>query len=320
LSEPRRILVVRRDNIGDLVCTTPLFSALRSRFPRAWIGALVNSYNATVLDRNPDLDQVIVYSKLKHLDPGQSALGVLAHRLRSLWMLRRQRLDAIILATPQFVPRTLALARLLKPARIVGGAESEGHEVERVFALARPLGIEPPIPPLKVVPDPVLVAKAANVLPAGRLKVAVQISTRRPAQQWPAERFAELIERLHASGAHAMLLWSPGPAAHPRHPGDDDKAAAIMRLVRDKATAYHAGPLPELTGALAACDAVITPDGGAMHLAAALQKPIVCFFGDMPPERWRPWGTPHRVLRPESRRAADVSVDDALAALTEVTR
>jgi ADP-heptose:LPS heptosyltransferase len=321
LSEPRGILVVRRDNIGDLVCTTPLFSALRSRFPQAWIGALVNSYNAAVLDRNPDLDQVIVYSKLKHLDPGESALGALARRLASLWELRRRRLDCVLLATPQFVPRTVTLARLLAPGRIVGfgeGSTAEGHEVERVFALARPLGIAPPIPPLKVVPDPALVAKAAGAMPPARLKVAVQISTRRPAQQWPAERFAELIERLHAGGAHSMLLWSPGPANHPRHPGDDEKAAAIARLVGNKASAYNAGPLPELIGALAACDAVITPDGGAMHLAAALQKPIVCFFGDMPPERWRPWGAPHRVLRPESRKAADISVADALAASADL--
>ena len=69
-----RILVIRRDNIGDLVCTTPLLAALRRRFPAAWIGALVNSYNATVLDRNPDLDEVFVYRKLKHLGPGESGI------------------------------------------------------------------------------------------------------------------------------------------------------------------------------------------------------------------------------------------------------
>ena len=39
----KQILVIRRDNIGDLVCTTPLFTALRRRFPDAWIGAFVNS-------------------------------------------------------------------------------------------------------------------------------------------------------------------------------------------------------------------------------------------------------------------------------------
>lgn len=322
------ILVVRRDNIGDLVCTTPLFSALRRRYPHAWIGALVNSYNAAVLDRNPDLDRVVVYTKLKHLDPGQSALGTLARRVVDLWRLRRRRLDCVVLATPLLVPRTLMLARALAPTRIIGFSEETLrrvaglHEVERVFALAAQLGIDAPIPPLTVVPDPRLAAQALDAFGLSRekLKVAVQISTRRPAQQWPAERFVELVQRLDALGAAVMLLWSPGPRDHPRHPGDDDKAAAIAARLAGKTplVAYRAGPLPELIGALAACDAVITPDGGAMHLAAALQKPIVCFFGDMPPEQWRPWGVPHHVLRAQSRNVADISVDETVAAFRDL--
>ena len=323
-----RILVVRRDNIGDLVCTTPLFSALRRRYPRAWIGALVNSYNAAVLDRNPDLDRVVVYTKLKHLDPGQSALGVLARRVGDLWRLRRRRLDCVVLATPLVVPRTFALARALAPARIVGFSDetlsqvADLHEVERIWALAAHLGIDAPIPPLTVVPDPRLAAQALDAFGLSRekFKVAVQISARRPAQQWPAERFAELVQRLDALGAAAMLLWSPGPADHPRHPGDDDKAAAVAERLAGKAplVAYRTPRLPELIGALAACDAAITSDGGAMHLAAALQKPIVCFFGDVAPEQWRPWGVPHRVLRPQSRNVADISVDQTIAAFREL--
>jgi len=53
-----RILVVRRDNIGDLVCTTPLIDALRARHPGAHLAALVTTYNAAVLARNPALDAV----------------------------------------------------------------------------------------------------------------------------------------------------------------------------------------------------------------------------------------------------------------------
>ena len=214
------ILVVRRDNIGDLVCTTPLFSALRRRYPRAWIGALVNSYNAPVLDRNPDLDGVVVYTKLKHLEPGDSRLGTLARRLAELWALRRRRLDCVVLATPLVVPRSVALARALAPRRIVAFSDEHVrrvtglHEVERVFSLAAELGVEGPIPPLKVVPDPSLTARALDAFGRSKdkLKVAVQISTRRPAQQWPAERFVALLQRLHALGAAAMLLWAPGPA------------------------------------------------------------------------------------------------------------
>jgi ADP-heptose:LPS heptosyltransferase len=51
-----RILVIRRDNIGGLVCRTPLFAALRARYSQAHIAALVNSYNAAVLDGNPHVD------------------------------------------------------------------------------------------------------------------------------------------------------------------------------------------------------------------------------------------------------------------------
>jgi ADP-heptose:LPS heptosyltransferase len=323
------ILVVRRDNIGDLVCTTPLFSALRERYPKAWIGALVNSYNAAVLDRNPDLDEVVVYSKLKHLDAGQSALGALGRRVSDLWRLRRRRLDCVVLATPLVVPRAHLLARTLAPRRIVAfdadrlRRTAALHEVERIFALAPELGLQGPIPPLKVVPDAGLIDKASRLFAKHkRLRVGVQISTRRAAQQWPPEQFIELIGRLDAFGVASMLLWSPGRRDHPRHPGDDEQAAHIAGKLSGLGSfvAYRAGPLPELIGALAACDAVVTSDGGAMHLAAALQKPIVCFFGDMAPAQWRPWGVPHRVLRAPSRNAADIGVDHALAALRELTQ
>ena len=335
-----RILVIRRDNIGDLVCTTPLLAALRRRFPAAWIGALVNSYNATVLDRNPDLDEVFVYRKLKHLDPGESALGALGERAAQLVRLRARRLDRVVLAGPDFVPRLLTLARVFGARQIVGFSDGSRaargldlsvplsqvgqlHEVERVFALAAHFGIEEPIPALRVVPDPATVRKALAEFGAAppRLKIAVQISTRRPAQRWPAVRFVELIERLHAErGAACMLLWSPGAPDHPRHPGDDDKAAEIGTALRGRVplVAYRAGPLSELIGALEACDALISSDGGAMHLAAGLGKPIVCFFGDVPPERWRPWGVPHRLLRPASRNVADLEVSEVMAALASL--
>jgi len=333
-----RLLVIRRDNIGDLVCTTPLFAALRRRFPKAWLGALVNSYNAPVLEGNPDLDAVFAYRKLKHLEEGESALAALGQRLASMWRLRTMGLDCVILATPDFVPRTVRLARWLAPRKVLGFADGRAaarqldlsvplskvqhlHEVERVFALGGHLGILGDIPSLRVVADPGEVARAAEAFGGHRgPKVAVHISARRPAQRWPAERFAALMERLHAQhGALSMLLWSPGAAAHRQHPGDDDKAAAIAEAARGTPlVAYRTDRLRELIGALAASDIVICSDGGALHLAAALRKPIVCLFGDSPPERWGPWNVPCRILRPASLRVTDISVADLLSAFAEL--
>ena len=58
-----RILIIRRDNIGDLICTTPLLHAARRQFPEAYIAVLASSYNVAVLDRNPDVDDVFVFLK-----------------------------------------------------------------------------------------------------------------------------------------------------------------------------------------------------------------------------------------------------------------
>ncbi|HTL26250.1 MAG TPA: lipopolysaccharide heptosyltransferase family protein, partial [Burkholderiales bacterium] len=75
-----RILVIRRDNIGDLVCTTPLLHALRLQLPDAYLAALVTQYNVAVLARNPDLDAVHSYTKAKHRAEGDSILRIYARR------------------------------------------------------------------------------------------------------------------------------------------------------------------------------------------------------------------------------------------------
>jgi hypothetical protein len=74
---PEKILVIRRDNIGDLVCTTPLIHALRTRFPKARLDLLVNSYNAPLLVGHPDVDHLYVYTKAKHRENGECIGGLL---------------------------------------------------------------------------------------------------------------------------------------------------------------------------------------------------------------------------------------------------
>jgi heptosyltransferase-3 len=329
------ILVVRRDNIGDLVCTTPLITALRAKHPGAWIGAYVNSYNAPILRSNPDLDETIAYTKVKHLDGSGSPVVAIVRRLSALWRLRRRRLDLVVLATTDYSPRLVRIARLLAPKALAGFSDgsraaaaaldyavpslalSGRHEVERVYALAPLLGLQPEAPPLKVVADAEETRKALAAFRPGGVKIAVHISARRPKQRWPAESFAALIRSLCARRAvSVMLLWSPGASDDPMHPGDDEKARQILEQTSSLGVvAFPTHRLESLVGALAACDAVVCSDGGAMHVAAALGKPIACFFGDSPVERWRPWGVPHRVLQAGSREVRDVAPDAAADAL-----
>lgn len=340
--EDTRFLVIRRDNIGDLACTTPLIRALRDRYPRARIAVLVNSYNRPVVENNPDIDIIYDYTKGKHREKGESLLGVYWRRARMMWELRREQFDYVIIAGAHFKRRGVSLARMLKPKHIVGFTE-EGrpgvehvdvgmpytvprpmHETEDIFRLLGLLDITGTPPPMRLVPAATALAQVDAAFRERNLSqhgvVAIHISARKPTNRWPADRFIDLIHRLHAAGRGPfMLLWSPGSVSNPRHPGDDEKAQQILDAVRGiPVVAYPTTRLDQLIAGLARCEAMVCSDGGAMHLAAALGKPIVCFFGKSDTTRWYPWRAKHVLLQPPSHDVADISTDDAVAAFSRL--
>lgn len=329
-----RILVIRRDNIGDLVCTTPLFAALRERYPEAHIAALVNSYNAPVMEGNPHVDAVHSYTKLKHRAPHESRIGILASRLRLLARLRREPYDYVVLAKAGFDRQGLTLARQLRRRHIVGFAPrdyrhisvpvparpyGELHEVEVLALLAAAIDAPRADGPVRVYPAP---ARAASwrerlALDASRRWIAVHVSAREEERRWPAERWAHLIAGLLSQTSNGvLLLWSPGAADNPSHPGDDDKAADILaRLQRNPGViAAPTASLADLIAVLSLCRGFVGADGGAMHLAAALGLPIVALFEERKIRRWHPWKVPYEMVVTPTGQIADIAVQEVLQA------
>jgi len=316
-----KILIIRRDNIGDLVLTLPLIRAIRQRFPDAWVGALVNTYNAPVLEGNPWLDAVYAYEKFKHAGPA-SFLAAAKRNLNVVMTLRAKSVDYAVLAGSGFLQRALRLARLCGARHIVPvefGSPEGLHEAQDVFRLGRAFGIEGTAPAASLQADAAL---ALNISDRLRQKlgnahgptIGIHISARKPSQRWPVERFAALMRALKGEGpARFLLFWSPGAADHRQHPGDDDKAEELLRALGDfPVFACETRRLTELVAGLSLCDRVVCSDGGAMHIAAALGKPILCFFGNSPAARFHPWGVPYVLLQPPSREVRDISVEQAV--------
>lgn len=327
------ILVIRRDNIGDLLCTTPLITALRRRYPTARISALVNSYNAPVLFGNPCLDEVLSYEKGKHLAGLRAKLAAHWRRLGLIRSLRARRLDLAILAAPGYQASAYRFASLVAPKYILGYSAANArlapelraprgvHEVEATYALLQPLGIEGLPPTMTLVPDAVETDILAREVPPGKGPVVgLHISARKPSQRWPIARFAALARQLHAVyGARFLLFWAPGASGDLRHPGDDDSAAALAtQLAGLPFVAMPTQRLAQLIAGISLCDRIVCSDGGAMHVAAALGKPIVCFFGNSDASRWHPWGTPHVVIQRQSHEVGDVTVAEAVTAFAQL--
>ena len=340
MSDPRRILVVRRDNIGDLVLTTPLISALRRRFSAAWIGVLGNTYNTPVLAGHPDIDELFAYDKAKH-QPQRSRFSVYADTARLLLRMRAARVDLAILAGPGVQQQAARLAQWVRPRAMLGFvlqgmpaevtipvAYADGallHEAEDVFRLGGPLGLSGAAGPCTIAAGPDESARfraaLATLAPPGDRIVALHVSARRLRQRWPAGHFAALARLLCAAGdVTVVLLWAPGAGDDPRHPGDDAKAATIIAQTQGavRCLPWPTTSLAQLAGALAGCHLMICADGGAMHMAAGLGVPIVALFGDSPVRRWRPWGVLHEVLQASSGNAEDIAVSTVQSACERV--
>jgi len=345
-----RILIVQRDNIGDLVLITPFLHALKACLPEATLDVLVNSYNAAAIEHNPDVSRRFSYVKAKHREPGQSRWSIYWSTF-ALWReLRRARYDLAVLMTGRVANSSLRPALASRAQRIAAFADpnhaprsvdlavecensSNTHVVTRsgsMLAAITPRQLREArwpgeLPNCRVYADPAVchVLRGRLLASLGVLDcplIGIHVSARKVDQRWPAANFAALMHRLHAQlGCAFMLFWSPGTSQNAQHPGDDGKIKDIRGLVQGLPVFAHETPqLPLLIAGLSLPHILVCSDGGAMHLAAALGCPIVAMFGNSDPRVWHPWGSPYVVLRSTSQKVVDLSVEHVAAAVRQL--
>lgn len=288
---------------------------------------LATSYNRAVLAGHPAIDRTYHYTKGSHHESVHRLIAGSLAKLATLARLRLRRFDVAIAAATPAGPRSRQLLRTIQARQNLAASQKGSglHEVERIWQLGATLGLSGSPPPARIIPNPAqrhdAEARIRQALGPARIPVAVHLSSRKPSQQWPAPHFVEFLEkcaRTHPSLGFA-LLWSPGKAGDPAHPGDDEKAAEVLRKVRHLPVVPC--PTPELSqtiATLSACQLFVGSDGGAMHLAAGLALPIVCLFGASSASQWHPWMTPHRLLQSPDREVATISPDQVHDALSDL--
>ncbi len=334
-----RILIIRNDNIGDVLCTTPALRAVRRTFPGARIAALIPSHCRPVLARNSDVDEIHCYTKSKHA-PSCYGIPALWDLGKVLFRLRRRRFDLAISLRRSFSRSSAWLAfasgaktRLGYPApssnrfrffisEHPAGSPTAQHEVDVCLELLQHIGVEPAGRELVLAPDPDAVrCLAARLQQAGiapRTAALIHFSSRREASRWPLDRFAEVADRLNKQfNMPTVLSWAPGDSTNPLFPGDDGKAVEVAKLMRTKPVLLPTPDLDELIAAIHLSGCVISTDGGPMHMAAALRIPQVVIFGKTSTAQWAPVSDRCIVLQ-RGARADGVTVDEVFAAAVQL--
>jgi ADP-heptose:LPS heptosyltransferase len=316
IGEPHlNILIIRRDNIGDLLCTTPLLRGLKDQLKVSRLDVVTNAYVAPVLKGNPLIDQLYIYHKIKH---GQiSFLNAILEKLRLIANLRKYHYDYIL----AFDHRAKNLTRYLKKTKVLTPIQewTEKTEVERVWEIGQRLGLKGKPGPLEL---PFHLYRGAFNKKNNQC-VGVHISARRLRQQYPAKQWVELIRKLNLLNPKLIfhIFWSPGDTRNPIHPGDDEKAKILKKDLKKLPVKFiKTLTLESLIKGIQTCDVMIMADGGAMHIAAALNRPIIALFGDSNQKRWRPFGVPHIILHEDTNDVRDIRVSSIINAWKRILK
>lgn len=286
-----QILIVGPAWIGDMMMAQALFKVLKQRKESPQLDVLASPWTLPLLKRMPEVDNTIDMP----LGHGKIALGV---RYRLGKFLGEQGYQQAIL-----LPNTFKSALIPAFAGIPTRTGWRGEMryglvndirlldkrryplmVQRYLALAYP----PNAPLLEKFTYPRLVIDPHNqpallhkfLLRNDRpLLVLCPGAEYGPAKRWPEHHFAEVAAHKIRAG---WQVWMMGSAK-------DQSVAETIRAQLDEESKIHCHNLAGITqldeaiDLLAMADAVITNDSGLMHVAAALQRPLVVVYGSTSP-------------------------------------
>lgn len=336
LAEAPRVALVKLSAIGDVVHALPVATALRARHPGARLAWIVEQREAAVLRGHPALDEVIeVDTRGWRRARRPAALRAAVAEMRAVrTRLRAGRFDVAIdlqglvksglvtAATAAPLRLGFATRRLREPVsavftnRRVVPPSSARHVIEQYLALLEPLGVTTPKVEFSLPWSGAAEARADALFTAAGLRprqrvVVLNSGAARPRKRWPAERFAELAERLAREAyARVLVVWGPG---------ERDTAAAIAGGGRSRwATLAPPTDLDELIAVLRRASVVVAADTGPLHLAAALGTPCVGLYGPTSAERNGPYGAGHRALQSPDGTVAGLGVAAVLTAVQEI--
>jgi ADP-heptose:LPS heptosyltransferase len=302
-----RVLLLRLERIGDLVMTRDAIADAREAWPGAEIDVAVGTWNAPIAALLAGVTRVEILTVPWLARDGQAdAWPSLVAKARA-W--RARRYDVVVNFEPDV--RSNFLAWLSGAPRRVGYGTGGGGafltdaadytptdhvSVNACRLVARAAGRpDGPAPAARttrlVLPDDAVRRARALVGGASRPRIGIHASGGRASKQWHLDRFA--------AAARAIVRARGGTIVLTGTDADRPLVDAVRAGLADDPTIDAAGALdlPSLAALLAELDVLVTGDTGPMHLAAAVDTPVVALFGPSDPARYGPRARAERILR-----------------------
>lgn len=324
----KNILIVRQHNqLGDMLCSVPLFAAIRKKFPKAHITLVASPVNYEILfsDINPYIDKVITYNK--------TPLKNLIEFYREL---KNHDYQIGIVPSTVSISRTSHFINYFSGAKVRVGVNSiddkqnsvsyllnvkndfcwdskKLHQTERNLDVGRQIGCD--LTPeeksevqIHLSEDEVTFAKDfidQNCPDKEKLILSFHPGAGKTPNRWSKDNFVDLINRLYEKYGCYIVITSGTIDTSITHSIKESlsKAGIVCVLVENT-------PVRKVGAIIKETDLYITNDTGTMHVAGGVDANLIGLFGPTHGFEWAPEGENKVYIQSATNDINDISVNE----------
>lgn len=302
MNHPRKILVIKFRNIGDVLLTSPLITTLKNGAPDVKIYAAVKAGTEAMLEGHPDLESLYV---LPQKNQGETALQFLIRNLRWLRQLRKEKFDLALNTTEgdrgiilgfligarerwcELKPQERRIWKKVLLTEILTPPTGELHTVQRNLHLAKKISTQ------KHYRVTLHTSNSDHMTVRHLLEQGGWSETKRlvhihPTSRWffkclPNATVAKVINRLTSEDYQVVLTCAPEHR-------EIYQLKEIIGFCEIKPIDLGGRLTLKQTAALSKfADLFFGVDSAPMHMAAAMDTPVICTFGPSGAFHWGPW-------------------------------
>lgn len=331
----KNILIVRQHNqLGDMLCSVPLFAAVRKRYPGAHITLVASPINYEILfsDINPFIDKVITYRK--------APLKQLREFYREL---RTHQYQIGIVPSTVSISRTSHIINFFSGAKIRVGVRCidekvnsveyllnvksdfkwdlrKLHQTERNLDVGRQINCdltdaEKNSLMIHLSKDEIEFAKGyveKNFPDKSKPLIGFHPGAGKIANRWSRENFTELITQIYLKTSCYVLITS---GMIDKEITDDIKSALAAKGI--PAIVLDNTPIRKVGAVIKFSDLYITNDTGTMHVAGGVDSNVISLFGPTHGYEWAPKGKNKIFIQSKTSDINDITVIEVFEKASE---
>lgn len=327
----KNVLIVRQHNqLGDMLCSLPLFAAIKKEFSNAEVTLVASTDNFEILNSpsNKYLDHIILYKK----DSAKALLNFYSK-------LKKRKYDIGIVPSTVSFSKTSHLINHLSGAKIRVGVskiltndgllinesdflldikkefywdKDKTHQWDRTLSIGKQIGCSLTKDEINEVS---LTLSRSEISFAEKffdtyfkendIAIGLHIGAGKPPNRWAVKNFVKLAKKL-SENPKVKFLVTIGPM-------DEEVAFEFKKLAANeklKMTFLENEKIRNVAAVLSKLNLYITNDTGTMHMAGFVKTKLISLFGPTPGWEWSPKFEKQIYIQSKSDNINEITVDE----------